>query len=91
MPHTIRHQKKLLSRVRKIAGQTKAVENALLAEAECIKILQQVAAIKGAVNGLMLELLEGEIREHLSEQPTDLTNSHNDTEQVIAILRSYLK
>ncbi len=33
----------------------------------------------------MLELLEGEIREHLSEQPTDLVNSNNDTEKVIAV------
>jgi DNA-binding FrmR family transcriptional regulator len=28
-------------------------------------VLQQIAAIRGAVNGLMAEVLEGHLREHL--------------------------
>jgi len=65
MPHTIRKKRQLLIRVRRIAGQTRALESALEQESECASILQQIAAIRGAVNGLMGEVLEGHIREHL--------------------------
>lgn len=30
-------------------------------------MLQQVAAVRGAVNGLMAELLEGHLREHVGD------------------------
>ena len=43
-----------------------AVEQSLLnPEAGCIQVLQQVAAIKGAINGLMNELIETHLREHV--------------------------
>ncbi len=65
MSHTIHGKKKLLARVRRIKGQTGALETALEQEGDCAAILQQIAAIRGAVNGLMLEVLEGHMREHL--------------------------
>ena len=61
------HQdKKILNRVKRLQGQLKAVE-ASLSEPEtgCIDVLQQVAAIKGAVNGLMNELTEAHLRHHV--------------------------
>jgi DNA-binding FrmR family transcriptional regulator len=68
MPHTIRGKKQLLTRVRRIRGQTEALEKALEQETECAVVLQQIAAIRGAVNGLMVEVLEGHIREHLGPE-----------------------
>ena len=65
MSHTVHDKKKLLARVRRIKGQTGALESALEQETDCAAILQQIAAIRGAVNGLMLEVLEGHMREHL--------------------------
>ncbi len=65
MSHTIVGKKKLLNRVRRIKGQSIALENVLEGEANCMAVLQQVAAIKGAVNGLMKEVLEGHLRENL--------------------------
>ena len=65
MPHTINAKRQLLTRVRRIKGQSEALEKALEQEIECAAILQQIAAIRGAVNGLMAEVLEGHIREHL--------------------------
>jgi len=62
MSHTVHDKKKLLARVRRIKGQTGALESALEQETDCAAILQQIAAIRGAVNGLMLEVLEGWIR-----------------------------
>ena len=91
MPHTVRDQKKLLIRVRRIKGQTEALEQALEQETECAAVLQQIAAIRGAVNGLMAEVLEGHIREHLGPEAVSPKERREDLEQVVGVLRSYLK
>ena len=91
MAHTIAGKKKLLSRVRRIKGQTSAVEKSLEAETDCMVILQQIAAIKGAINGLMKEVLEGHLREHLGAEDISQTQRQKEVEQVISVLKSYLK
>ncbi|MEJ3663822.1 metal/formaldehyde-sensitive transcriptional repressor [Pseudomonas fragi] len=91
MAHTTKSQKLLLTRVRRIKGQAEALEKALEQEAECAAILQQIAAIRGAINGLMAEVLEGHIREHLGADNISLQQRSDDLEQVVGVLRSYLK
>ena len=61
------HQdKKVLNRVKRLKGQIHAIEEALNDQSSsCISVLQQVAAIKGAVNGLMNELIEQHLTEHV--------------------------
>ncbi|WP_180001767.1 metal/formaldehyde-sensitive transcriptional repressor [Acinetobacter sp. YH12255] len=62
----LNQNKKILNRIRRIQGQTNALEqNILNFENSCIEVLQQVAAIKGAINGLMNELIELHLREHV--------------------------
>ena len=62
----VHDDKKILNRVRRLQGQMNAVEQSLLnPEVGCIQVLQQVAAIKGAINGLMNELIETHLREHV--------------------------
>jgi DNA-binding FrmR family transcriptional regulator len=90
MSHTITGSAKLLARVRRIKGQATALESALGAGTECMAVLQQIAAIRGAVNGLMLEVLEGHIRDHLGPE-ADASQRGEETEAVVAALRSYLK
>ncbi len=91
MPHTIHDKKKLLARVRRIKGQMQALETALVEEAECAAVLQQIAAVRGAVNGLMAEVLEGHIREHLGAEDVTPRQRREDLEQVVSAVRSYLK
>lgn len=91
MPHTIRGKKALLTRVRRIKGQAEAIEKALEQETDCSAILQQIAAIRGAVNGLMAEVLEGHLREHLGADDIPPQQRSADLDQVVAVLRSYLK
>ncbi len=91
MPHTIKSKTKLLTRVKRIKGQAGALEKALEQETECMAILQQVAAIRGAVSGLMTEVLEGHIREHLGAEGIPPEQRSEELEQVVAVLRSYLK
>ncbi len=91
MSHTITGKKRLLSRVRRIKGQTEALERALSDEGECQAILQQIAAIRGAVNGLMAEVLEGHVREHLGQPDIEPTQREKDMAALATTLRSYLK
>ncbi|BCT90614.1 metal/formaldehyde-sensitive transcriptional repressor [Acinetobacter variabilis] len=67
----VHDDKKILNRVRRLQGQMNAVEQSLLnPETGCIQVLQQVAAIKGAINGLMNELIETHLREHVIGEAT---------------------
>jgi DNA-binding FrmR family transcriptional regulator len=92
MAHTKRDQAKLLLRVRRIRGQINALERALTDEAECFSILQLMAACRGALNGLMAEVIEGHVRFHVL--PPDVkTNSPQAeaAEELIEIIGTYLK
>lgn len=91
MPHTIRNKKALLARVRRIQGQANALERALEQESDCSAVLQQIAAIRGAVNGLMAQVLEGHLRDHLGAEDRTPQERSEDLEQVVSVLRSYLK
>lgn len=91
MPHTIHGKKKILTRIRRIKGQADALEKALDQDIECIAILQQIAAIRGAANGLMSEVLEGHIRAHLGADDLTPEQRQVEIEQVVGILKSYLK
>ena len=91
MAHTVRDKSKLLARVRRIKGQAEALELALNSDAECSATLQQIAAIRGAVNGLMIQVLEGHIRDHLGSPASTAQLREDDLEQVLTLLRSYMK
>lgn len=91
MAHTIKDKKALLTRVRRIGGQAAALERALDKEVDCAEILQQIAAIRGAVNGLMSQVLEGHIREHLLAEDASAQQRMKDADTVMKALRTYLK
>jgi len=84
----VKQDKKLLARVRRIGGQVQSLERALTDGAECGAVLQQLAAVRGAVNGLILEVLEGHLRSHLQ---WDNAEQAEELAPVVAVLRSYLK
>ena len=91
MAHIDKNKNALLTRIKKIRGQTNALENALEKEPDCIAILQQVAAIRGAVNGLMNKILEDHIRLHIGQANLSNEERANESEALILILKSYLK
>ena len=91
MAHLINDKKQILTRIRRIKGQAEAMERALNEDIECAAILQQIASIRGAVNGLMAEVLEKHIREHLGTEVVIPEQRQHDLEQVVSVLRSYLK
>lgn len=91
MAHTLKGKTQLLTRIRKIKGQAAALESALEQGRECLAILQQIAAIRGAVNGLMAEVMEGHIREHLGAEELTADERQQELDQIATLLKSYLK
>lgn len=91
MSHTAKKKGKLLTRIRRIRGQAEGLERLLNDDGDCNKVLQQIAAIRGATNGLMAEVLEDHIREHLGSIDADADTRADDLEQVVSVIRSYVK
>ena len=92
MSHSIRKKSKLLARVRRIRRQVEALERALDAEKECAEALYQIAAVRGAMGGLMAEVPEEHICTHIAEPA--ITNDAKRTQranELIDILHTYPK
>lgn len=92
MSHTIREKSKLLNRVSRLRGQIEAIERALEREVDCAEVLQLIASARGAMNGLMAEVMEDHIRLHVMD-PQHEPNSDRarGAEELIDVVRSYLK
>lgn len=87
MTHTVREKTKLLNRVRRLRGQVEAIERALETEAGCERVLQLIAASRGAMNGLMAEVVEDHIRTHLMGS----ARSDDGAAELIDVVHSYFK
>ena len=60
-------------------------------EASCSDLLQRITAARGAINGLMAEVLEEHVREYLAPTDVDADPLKADAaEELIEIIHSYL-
>ncbi|KTB95245.1 regulator [Pseudomonas syringae ICMP 11293] len=91
MPHTPEEKKRVLARVRRVRGQLDALETALTEGAECGPVLQQIAAMRGAVNGLMAGVLESHLREEFTTTVDTTEAQKSSIDEVITLIRTYLK
>jgi DNA-binding FrmR family transcriptional regulator len=92
MPQTLKDKEKLIWRIRRIRGQVEAVERAVSEGQECSDLLQLVTAARGAMTSLIVEILEGHIREHVLDPKQDPNSEHvAAAEELIDVLKSYLK
>ena len=80
-----------IARVRRIRGQCDALERALEAGADCGPVLQQIAAIRGAVNGLMSEVMEAHLREEFGQPAQSPAQRAARVAEMSGLIRSYLK
>jgi DNA-binding FrmR family transcriptional regulator len=85
MAHVKRDRAALLKRTRRLKGQVEAVERAIAEGIECDDVLQQLAAVRGATNALMIEVLEGHAREHLG------TRAPGELDVLLTVIRRYLR
>lgn len=91
MSHTAKEKAKLLGRVRRIKGQLEAVERALEAEQGCSEVLQLLAGARGAMNGLMAEVIEDHLLEHVASSALDEAERAEGAKELIGVVRTYLK
>jgi DNA-binding FrmR family transcriptional regulator len=86
-----KEKQKLFSRIKRLSGQISAVERAVAEGDECADILMLLAAIRGGVNSLMAEILEDHIRLHISHPDRHGESRAELTDDLISLVRAYLK
>ena len=92
MAHTAEEKQKLLARVHRVQGQLESIREAIEEERECGAVLQQIAACRGAMNSLLVEIMEGEIQFHVLKRNTKMDSPEaKAAEGLVEILRRYIK
>ncbi|HTR04016.1 MAG TPA: metal/formaldehyde-sensitive transcriptional repressor [Thermoanaerobaculia bacterium] len=92
MAHTIKDKKHLVARISRIRGQLNAIDRALQEEEDCYRILQTTAACHGALNSLMVEILESHIRHHLlGPESARVAERRKAAREVITIINAFLR
>jgi DNA-binding FrmR family transcriptional regulator len=92
MSHTVEKKQKLLHRVHRLRGQIEALERALEGEAGCTEVMKLLTASRGAINGLMAEVVEDHIGMHMIEEGRKPSRSETKAaEELLSVLRTYIK
>lgn len=93
MSHINLARKDLIIRINRIQGQLDAIKKAVQQEEQdCASILQQAAACRGAINSLVAEIIEGEIKRHvLSPSAKANSSAARAADELVEVLRRYLK
>lgn len=93
MPHAPEEKKRAITRLKRIQGQALALERAIEEGTECGDLLQQIAALRGAANGLMVDVFDSHLRETFGplKGKTRGMDIENEIEVMTKIIRSYLK
>ncbi len=94
MAHLSKDKKKLLHRINRIQGQLNAVKEMLdhSDENTCGDVLQLIAACRGAMNGLMAEVLEDHVRYHVVDPDKKPSSSQTQAaQQLLNAVKTYFK
>ncbi len=73
MSHVADNRKKLLARVNRLIGQMTALKRDIESaedDDQCRAVMQQISAIRGAMNGLSMLFLEDHVRKHVARGAT---------------------
>jgi DNA-binding FrmR family transcriptional regulator len=88
--HATKNRARLISRTRRIKGQIAAIERTLEGEGESEDILQLVTACRGALNGLMAELIKGHLNFHVLPPGSKPSPSQLEAaEELVVLLKRY--
>ena len=95
MPYSLEDKKRAITRLRRIKGQAQALERAVEEGIDCSALLQQIAALRGAANGLMAEVLDSHLRELFGSSSNEtrpaVIDPDAEIDALMKILRTYLK
>ncbi len=89
--HADKDKEKLLARVRRIKGQVEAIERAFETEADSDKIMHLIAGARGAISGLMGEVVEHHIRHHLDDDSAPGRLKPEAQQALIDVIHTYIK
>jgi DNA-binding FrmR family transcriptional regulator len=90
MSHVKNEKAKLMNRIRRVRGQIEAVERAIEGEEGCATVLHLIVAARGAMNGLMTEVIEDHIRLHVVDPAKDAERKRG-ADELIEAVQSYLR
>ncbi|MDP9052124.1 MAG: metal/formaldehyde-sensitive transcriptional repressor [Acidobacteriota bacterium] len=92
MSHIDKEKQKLVARIKRIRGQVESIERSLTTgDDDCADILMLLANVRGGINSLMAEVLEDHIRLHLLPTDKSLAQPQELAEDMIDLVRAYLK
>jgi DNA-binding FrmR family transcriptional regulator len=91
MGHLAKEKTKLLNRLKRLRGQIDAIERAVAADVECVRVLQQATSCRGALDGFIAEVIEDHIREHVIDPSKSRNDPHSQAaDDLIDIVHAYL-
>ena len=91
MAHIKTQKPKLLARISRLQGQLEGLRRAIDEERDCGEVLHTLAAFRGALNGLMMEVIEGHIRHHVMEPSGEGETPAEAAEELIEVLRRHIR
>lgn len=91
MSHLEKEKAKLVARIKRIRGQVDSIERSLTTGDDCADILMLLANVRGGINSLMAEVLEDHIRLHMMNPDKGQFPSQEIAEDLIDLVRAYLK
>ncbi len=91
MAHIDAKRGDLLARVRRISGQVAAIERQLGEDVSCSELLQLVAGARGAINGLMDEIIVDHLEAHVVSADLSADERAAGAEELMAVIRRYGK
>ena len=92
MTHTIVDKQKLLNRVRRLRGQVDAIERALDREAGCTEVMQLLTTVRGAISGIMAEVIEDHVHMHMIDDDRKPSRSEaRAADELVDVLRAYIR
>ncbi|MEW6438401.1 MAG: metal/formaldehyde-sensitive transcriptional repressor [Pseudomonadota bacterium] len=92
MAHTAVEKQKLLNRVRRLRGQVDAIERALIANEGCSDLMRLITATRGAINGMMAEVVNGHIQTHMIDPNRTPSKAERDAAiELVDVLRTYIR
>lgn len=91
MAHLQNNRRELIARVRRIAGQVATIERELNDDVSCSEILQLVAGARGAINGLMDEIIVEHLHAHVAREGLDPDERTAGAAELMAVIRRYAK
>ncbi len=81
----------LLKRLRRIEGQTRGIQTMVSEDRWCPDILQQIAAVRAALDKVALGLTEGHVQHCMLEGAANDGRRHEMTEELMQALGRFVR